>query len=83
MSLSSRTARWFALLMVGVALLSIGETYILHALSGVSFRYPAWLYYLTLEFLPREVRAAVFLIAGLSLIVLVLLRLTSVAASWR
>ncbi len=83
MSLSSRTARWFALLMVGVALLSIGETYILHALSSVSFQYPAWLYYLTLEFLPREVRAGVFLIAGLSLVMFALPRLTRAVASQR
>ena len=81
MSLSSRTARWFALLMVGVALLSVGETYLLHTLSGVPVRYPYWLYYLTLEFLPREARAGVFLVAGLSLVVFALPRLTRATAS--
>jgi len=83
MNLSSRTAQWFALLMVGIALLSAGETYLLHTLSGVPFRYPYWLYYLTLQPLPREVRAGAFLVAGLSLVVLALLRLTRVAASRR
>lgn len=80
MSLSSRTARWFALLMAGIALLSMGEAYFMYALSITPVRYPYWLYYLTLEFLPRVVRVGVFLVAGLSLVVLALLRLTRAAA---
>ncbi len=56
--------RWLLLLALGVGLLSLGGTYALRA----AYPLPRYFYYLTLQFLPRSVRAACFLVAAVGTI---------------
>ena len=51
--------RWLAILLIGITLLSLGAGYFLHALYSAGIRFPSWAYYLTLQFLGREVRGDV------------------------
>lgn len=63
-----RVKRWLIILVIGITFLSLGLAYLLRAvyIAGV---YPMWVYYLTLQFLPRELRAAIFGVAGVALTV--------------
>jgi uncharacterized cofD-like protein len=56
--------RWLLILILGVGLLSLGGAVTLRALYPL----PPFFYYLTLQFLPRALRAAIILIAGLTAI---------------
>ena len=49
--------RWLLLLLVGVAIMGLGFGYFLREVY-VSYTFPDWVYYLTLQFLPRYVRVA-------------------------
>jgi uncharacterized cofD-like protein len=67
--------RWLLLLMVGMVLISLGIGYILrNAYYTVSF--PKFVAPLTLQFLPRPVRAILFGAVGISLLGLALFKLT-------
>src|ERR1700680_398375 len=55
--------RWLVLLMVGMILISLGIGYALRNLYSSGFVFPGITFYLTLQFLPRFVRAGLF--AGL------------------
>lgn len=59
-----RVKRWLIILVIGITFLSLGLAYLLRAvyMGGV---YPMWIFYLTLQFLPRELRAALFGLIGL------------------
>jgi uncharacterized cofD-like protein len=59
--------RWLFLVLVGVSIMGLGFGYILRELY-VSYTFPEWVYYLTLQFLPRFVRGALFITAAISLI---------------
>jgi len=48
--------RWLALLFVGITLGALGVSFVLRELYASGFRFPAWAYYLTLQFWPRWVR---------------------------
>jgi uncharacterized cofD-like protein len=52
--------RWLVVLVVGVALLSLGFSFLLRQLYPL----PSIFYYLTLQFIPRGVRAALFVLLG-------------------
>jgi uncharacterized cofD-like protein len=52
--------RWLLVLVVGVALLSLGFSFLLRQLYPL----PSIFYYLTLQFIPRGVRAALFVLLG-------------------
>ncbi len=52
--------RWLALVLIGVAIRGLGFGYILREVY-VSYTFPEWVYYVTLQFLPRFVRAALFI----------------------
>ncbi len=69
-----RVKRWLIILVIGITFLSLGLAYLLRAvyISGV---YPMWVYYLTMQFLPRALRAAIFGIVGLGFTVWALLAL--------
>ncbi len=56
--------RWLLLLALGVGLLSLGGAYALRA----AYPLPRYFYYLTLQFLPRSVRAVFFLVAAVGVI---------------
>lgn len=57
--------RWLALLLVGVVLMGLGIAYFLRE-AYLVYEFPGAFQYLTLQFLPRYVRGAIF--AGLALV---------------
>ncbi len=59
--------RWLLLLMFGVVIMGLGFGYFLREVY-VSYTFPAWVYYLTLQFVPRWLRGALFVTASLGLI---------------
>jgi uncharacterized cofD-like protein len=67
--------RWLVLLLVGITLLSLGAGYLLRALYGSGLRFPSWAYYLTLQFLGREVRGGLFVALGALVTAVALVRL--------
>lgn len=63
--------RWLLLLIAGVAVLSLGLSFVLRELYPL----PSIFYYLTLQFIPRGARAALFLLAGIGAVVVGLFEL--------
>jgi uncharacterized cofD-like protein len=59
--------RWLLLTMLGVVIMGLGFGYFLREVY-VTYTFPHWVYYLTLQFLPRFVRGALFVSASLGLI---------------
>ena len=59
--------RWLLLLLVGVAIMGLGFGYFLREVY-VSYTFPDWVYYATLQFIPRIVRGVIFVVAALGLI---------------
>lgn len=56
--------RWLALLVIAVAMMGLGFAYLLRE-AYVSYTFPAWTYYVTLQFIPRWLRGMMFVsIAG-------------------
>jgi uncharacterized cofD-like protein len=68
--------RWLVLLMVGMVLISLGIGYALANVYRSGFTLPRIFFYLTLQFMPRFVRASLFLALGLSIILFALYKLT-------
>ena len=66
--------RWLVLLLAGILAISLGFGYLLRQLYDV-VEVPAYFYYLTLQFIPREGRIALFLGAGLLFVGLALWQL--------
>jgi uncharacterized cofD-like protein len=66
--------RWLALLLIGVALMSLGIAYLLVQMYRVE-PFPWYVSYLTLQFVERPVRAVVFLLAGSVSLGIALIRL--------
>ena len=52
--------RWLLLVLLGVAIMGLGFGYILREVY-VSYTFPDWVYYITIQFLPRFARAALFI----------------------
>jgi phosphomannomutase/phosphoglucomutase len=66
--------RWVLTLLIGVICLGLGVVYLLvEFYRNVSL--PAWVYYLTLQFIPQWQRGALFLAVGLALFVVAARRL--------
>ncbi len=59
--------RWLLLLLVGVAIMGLGFGYFLREVY-VQYTFPAWVYYVTLQFVPRMIRGALFVSASLAII---------------
>ncbi len=59
--------RWLLLLLVGVAVMGLGFGYFLREVYG-TYTFPAWVYYATLQFVPRYIRGALFLVASMAII---------------
>lgn len=57
--------RWLMLIVLGVGTLSLGGAWALRAFYPL----PVHFYYLTLQFFPRELRAILFLLAGLGMVI--------------
>src|ERR1700736_1874267 len=68
--------RWLVLLMVGMVIISLGIGYALRNVYSSGFRFPGVTYYLTLQFIPYYVRAALFGVLGLSIILFAIYKLT-------
>src|SRR5437588_2496708 len=68
--------RWLVLLMVGMILISLGIGYALRNFYSSGVRFPGITYYLTLQFLPRPIRAVLFGAVGVGIIGLSLYKLT-------
>ncbi len=58
--------RWLALLAIAVAIMGIGFAYILREVY-VSYTFPAWAFYITLQFIPRWLRGLLFISSALTL----------------
>ena len=67
--------RWLVLLLAGITLLAVGAGYFLRVLYEAHVLFPWWVYYLTLQFWPREMRGALFVVAGGALVTIALLHL--------
>ena len=52
--------RWLLLVLLGVAIMGLGFGYVLREVY-VSYTFPDWVYYITLQWLPRFARAALFI----------------------
>ncbi len=59
--------RWLLLLLVGVAIMGLGFGYFLREVY-FSYTFPDWVYYVTLQFLPRYVRGVLFVGGSTALI---------------
>ena len=68
--------RWLILLIVGMVLISLGIGYALKNIYSSGVRLPPVFYYLTLQFLDRYVRGALFLALGVGIILFALYKLT-------
>ena len=55
--------RWLLLMLVGVVIMGLGFGYFLRQAYDY-YVFPSWVYYLTLQFLPRYVRGGLFLAAS-------------------
>ena len=74
--------RWLALVLIGVAIMGLGFGYILREVY-LNYTFPDWVYYLTLQFVPRFARAALFIGVSMSLIMFGVWRLnTSLLAAF-
>ena len=65
--------RWLALLVIAVAMMGLGFAYLLRE-AYVSYTFPAWMYYATLQFIPRWLRGLMFVFIASS---------TTVIAGWK
>src|SRR3984893_1498603 len=68
--------RWLGLLILGMVIISLGIGYALRNFYSSGFRFPGITFYLTLQFIPYFVRAALFGTLGLSIILFALYKLT-------
>ncbi|TAK27936.1 MAG: YvcK family protein [Chloroflexota bacterium] len=66
--------RWLVLLMLGIVIVSLGFAYVLRE-AYIYYTFPDFVYYATLQFLPRPLRGALFVAGGAGMIVLALIRL--------
>jgi uncharacterized cofD-like protein len=69
-----RVKRWLALLTFGIVLISLGLAYFSVSIYRVE-HYPAFAYYLTLQFLNRPTRGVLFAIIGLGSVVVAVMQL--------
>jgi uncharacterized cofD-like protein len=56
--------RWLALMAIGVAIMTFGLAYILREAYISGFTFPGFVYYLTLQFIPRYVRGGMFIVSA-------------------
>ncbi len=66
--------RWLLLLTMGIAIIGLGLSYLLKIVY-YSWAFPEAFYYLTLQFVPRLVRALLFGIFGISIVAIAVVKL--------
>ncbi len=62
--------RWLLLLFASIVILSLGAGYALRAVYSADVTFPDWVQPLTLQFLPRAVRAVLFAAIGVGMLML-------------
>lgn len=60
--------RWLALTIIGVAIMTFGLSYIVREAYLSGYTLPGFMYYVTLQFIPRYIRGAAFMIGAVGLI---------------
>jgi len=68
--------RWLLLLLLGVAAMGLGLSYMLREVY-VSYTFPGFVYYLTIQFLPRYARGVLFITGSTGLMVFAIWKLNS------
>ena len=68
--------RWLLLLLLGVAAMGLGLSYVLREVY-VSYTFPGFVYYLTIQFLPRYARGALFITGSMGLMLFAIWKLNS------
>jgi uncharacterized cofD-like protein len=68
--------RWLLLLMLGVAIMGLGIAYLLRE-AYLTYTFPSVFHYLTLQFLPRYTRGALFIAIAFAAIGVSVVRLTA------
>lgn len=62
--------RWLLLLFASIVMISLAAGYVLRDIYSSDVRFPSWVQTASLQFLPRAVRAAIFAVVGLSILLL-------------
>jgi len=68
--------RWLLLLLLGVAAMGLGFSYLLRE-AYVSYTFPGFVYYLTLQFVPRYARGVLFITGSTGLMLFAIWKLNS------
>jgi len=68
--------RWLLLLLLGVAAMGLGFSYLLREVY-VSYTFPGFVYYLTIQFLPRYARGGLFITGSTGLMLFAVWKLNS------
>jgi uncharacterized cofD-like protein len=68
--------RWLLLLLLGVAAMGLGFSYLLREVY-VSYTFPGFVYYLTIQFLPRYARGVLFITGSMGLMLFAIWKLNS------
>ncbi len=71
--------RWLLLLLLGVAIMGLGFSYVLRE-AYVSYTFPGFVYYMTLQFMPRWLRGVMFIGGSVGLILFAIWKLEQLAA---
>jgi uncharacterized cofD-like protein len=61
--------RWLGLTIIGVAIMTFGLSYVVREAYLTGFTFPGFMYYVTLQFIPRYIRGAMFMAGAGGLIV--------------
>jgi uncharacterized cofD-like protein len=68
--------RWLLLLFASIVMISLAVGYVLRDIYSSNVRFPSWVQTLTLQFLPRAVRASLFAVAGVAILLLCFYKLS-------
>lgn len=61
--------RWLGLIIIGVAIMTFGLSYVVREAYLTGFTLPGFMYYVTAQFIPRYVRGAIFMSGATGLII--------------
>jgi len=74
--------RWLSFLVIGAIGLSLGIAYLLTHLYRIQ-QFPDFVYYVTLQFIPRPVRGALFILWGIGIILIAVRSFNVSIGNWR
>ncbi len=69
--------RWVALLIIGSTLVALGASFVLRELHADGLRFPQWIFPLSLQWMPRPVRAGLLGVLGLATVAVALRQLSA------